>query len=203
MVGNSRPASGAEHHIAHFLELKAIRDEIPHHFHGVNVALGTVLISTLYYMIFSQDFSVFLQHIMEHEFVRSNLQEINSLESRAREGLLRLGYGEQGGQMIATWRQNLLPLAEVEPLIQRLESIWPALQDLVQKFVPAPEYLNRIIHNARIPLSMDYLKYTPELLYQTLVCAKEVRNRFTVLVLVDQLGLLETFSQRIANDYFF
>ena len=59
MVGNSRPTSGAEHHVAHFLELKAVRNEIPHHFHGVNVALGTLLMAMLYYDIFSEGFSSF------------------------------------------------------------------------------------------------------------------------------------------------
>ena len=46
-VGNSRPASGSEHHIAHFLEISGIRRGRPYLAHGVDVACGAVLTARL------------------------------------------------------------------------------------------------------------------------------------------------------------
>lgn len=47
-VGNSRPASGAEHHIAHFWEIEAISKNKPHPLHGNSVGVGTVIVSMIY-----------------------------------------------------------------------------------------------------------------------------------------------------------
>ena len=48
ICGNSRPASGSEHHQSHFLEMDFVRrgEKIP--LHGVKVAIGTLVSITLY-----------------------------------------------------------------------------------------------------------------------------------------------------------
>ncbi len=46
-VGNSRPASGSEHHIAHFLEITGILRARPYLAHGVDVACGSVMTAAL------------------------------------------------------------------------------------------------------------------------------------------------------------
>ena len=51
IAGNSRPASGAEHHMSHFLEMDFLRrgERIP--LHGVKVGLGTMVSLYLYHTI--------------------------------------------------------------------------------------------------------------------------------------------------------
>ena len=48
ICGNSRPASGSEHHLSHFLEMDFVRrgEKIP--MHGIKVAIGTLVSVTLY-----------------------------------------------------------------------------------------------------------------------------------------------------------
>jgi glycerol-1-phosphate dehydrogenase [NAD(P)+] len=48
ICGNSRPASGSEHHQSHFLEMDFVRrgEKIP--MHGIKVAIGTLISITLY-----------------------------------------------------------------------------------------------------------------------------------------------------------
>lgn len=48
LVGNSRPASGAEHHLAHYWEMKAISRGEEHALHGSAVGVGAVVISEIY-----------------------------------------------------------------------------------------------------------------------------------------------------------
>ena len=50
MVGVSRPASGAEHQMAHYWEMDALRRGEEHPLHGNAVGVGTVLASSLYEM---------------------------------------------------------------------------------------------------------------------------------------------------------
>jgi len=45
---NTRPASGAEHHLAHYWDLKAIENNEEHALHGESVGIGTVVICRLY-----------------------------------------------------------------------------------------------------------------------------------------------------------
>lgn len=48
MFGNSRPASGAEHHFSHFWEVDALKRGIDHPLHGNSVAVGAVISAMLY-----------------------------------------------------------------------------------------------------------------------------------------------------------
>ena len=48
LVGNSRPASGAEHHFSHFWEVDALRWGQEHPLHGNSVGVGAVLSASLY-----------------------------------------------------------------------------------------------------------------------------------------------------------
>lgn len=48
IAGNSRPASGAEHHMSHFLEMDFLRRGLPIPLHGVKVGLGTMVSLHMY-----------------------------------------------------------------------------------------------------------------------------------------------------------
>ena len=48
MVGNSRPASGAEHHFSHYWEVDALRWGQEHPLHGNSVGVGAVISASLY-----------------------------------------------------------------------------------------------------------------------------------------------------------
>lgn len=51
MCGNSRPASGSEHHQSHFLEMDFARRGLPIPAHGVKVGLGTMISLELYHYL--------------------------------------------------------------------------------------------------------------------------------------------------------
>lgn len=48
LFGNSRPASGAEHLLAHFWEIDAIAKSKEHPLHGNSVGVGTAVVSSIY-----------------------------------------------------------------------------------------------------------------------------------------------------------
>ena len=51
LCGNSRPASGSEHHQSHFLEMDFARRGLPIPAHGVKVGLGTMISLELYHYL--------------------------------------------------------------------------------------------------------------------------------------------------------
>ena len=46
-VGNSRPASGSEHHLAHFFEITGLLDDKPYYLHGIDVLYGANVTASL------------------------------------------------------------------------------------------------------------------------------------------------------------
>lgn len=48
IAGNSRPASGGEHHTSHWLEMDFVKKGLPVPLHGIKVGLGTLVCITLY-----------------------------------------------------------------------------------------------------------------------------------------------------------
>ncbi|MGN1234600.1 MAG: sn-glycerol-1-phosphate dehydrogenase [Christensenellaceae bacterium] len=57
MAGNSRPASGAEHHMSHFLEMDFLRRGKPIPLHGIKVGLGTMVSLWLYEHLLTAPYS--------------------------------------------------------------------------------------------------------------------------------------------------
>ena len=51
IAGNSRPASGAEHHMSHFLEMDFLRRGLPIPLHGIKVGLGTMVSLRMYHRL--------------------------------------------------------------------------------------------------------------------------------------------------------
>jgi len=51
MLGNSRPASGAEHHLAHYWEMEALKNHVEHALHGNAVGVATVAIARAYELL--------------------------------------------------------------------------------------------------------------------------------------------------------
>ncbi len=48
IAGNSRPASGGEHHTSHYLEMDFVKKGLPVPLHGIKVGLGTLVCISLY-----------------------------------------------------------------------------------------------------------------------------------------------------------
>ena len=77
LQGNSRPASGAEHVISHFWEMKLARESRPPVFHGAKVGLATILVARYYELLRQIDRKEALERLKaarlpdaEHEVTR-------------------------------------------------------------------------------------------------------------------------------------
>lgn len=78
MTGNSRPASGAEHHMSHLWEMEVINDYIDF-YHGEKVGVGLVLASKIYHKaaerMLEEDFQVKDSMPVETDLIRENFNK--------------------------------------------------------------------------------------------------------------------------------
>lgn len=77
MVGNSRPASGAEHHCSHLWEMSAINSPIDY-YHGEKVGVGLCLVTAVYKRALAKlkegNYSVRPTMDVETEFIKENFK---------------------------------------------------------------------------------------------------------------------------------
>lgn len=83
MMGNSRPASGAEHHISHFIEMKPEGLEVEFEaLHGEKVGVGTLLVMEYYQSLLDNKIPEFCDYtsephaMIEHIFGKECAQDI-------------------------------------------------------------------------------------------------------------------------------
>lgn len=136
--GNSRPASGSEHHISHFLEMDFVRrgERVP--LHGVKVAIGTLVSIELY------------------NYLKDNQIEFN-------------GY------------------KEVYKLVEKL---------------PKVEEIKQMLVKMGCPIRFSQIGVRKETAEEAFRKAYTVRDRYTVLTLVNELGLTEKVLPILMEKYY-
>ncbi|MGB9858076.1 MAG: sn-glycerol-1-phosphate dehydrogenase [Dictyoglomaceae bacterium] len=179
-VGSSRPASGAEHHIAHYLEF--LNYEI---FHGIKVGISTLYVINLYERIFKLDLDNtdrYLDYRIEIDQWKEEIKKVfpKNSERIVRENLERIKkfndpfFRKELLERIKLNRDKIYGI--VENLSIKKKEIIRAFDKL--GFSPKPEDWG--IRKEDIQRAIQYALY--------------IRDRFTILTLYQFLGVLKNLS---------
>ncbi len=158
LMGNSRPASGAEHHISHMIEMA------PHGIsstalHGEKVGVGTVLASGEYRRLAAQTAPAW------HSYRPYEREELEAV------------YGETlAGELI---KENQNDVAE-QVIPQRLAENWDAVREIVSH-IPAPETLRVLNHHAGAMTELEEIGVAQAALPVLQDHSPAVRNRLTLM----------------------
>lgn len=162
MMGNSRPASGAEHHISHIIEMEP--ETLGIHssaLHGEKVGVGTALASGVYH----------------------KLAEIADIAPLVKEyppitdALIRESYGDRLFDSIAQENRTDC-MAAVTP--QLLAKQWPAIREIIAQ-IPTREELEALYREIGAKTTLEDLQVDPALLPKLLAYSPLVRNRMTLM----------------------
>ena len=178
MAGSSAPASGGEHLISHYWDMTASAYGLPHNLHGAQVGLGALICSALY------------ECLRERELGGAALRR--AAASAADPARLA--------------RQHLAPLvgtAVAEEIAQEAaakqaakaprEDLWEALAGLVR---PGAE-LRAALQAARASVSAEELGIPAEAVRNAVRHGRLIRNRYTVLDLAADLGVLDDLVEEV------
>lgn len=162
MVGNSRPASCAEHHVSHLWEMKIINDEVDA-LHGEKVSVGLVLVRRKYEEI--------SQAIRQGT---CRLKPYHGLEMK----LLEETFGKKG-LLESTVQENTPdPLEFVDP--EKLMELLPEIGKILDA-IPSSEELTAILKKAGCCYEPEQVGISRELVPMTLQLCPYVRNRLSFL----------------------
>lgn len=161
-VGNSRPASGSEHHLSHYFEITGIVKNRDYLLHGVDVAYSAVKTQKLREKILAL-------HDMPqktHEFDRADW-----------EAHIRQSYGRAAQGVIALQDKLGLYSAGLEKVYREK---WNDILDILRD-VPSSDEMCEILKTA----GMDYADfekfYGSEVIDDAVLYAKDLKDRYTVL----------------------
>ncbi|WP_122638791.1 sn-glycerol-1-phosphate dehydrogenase [Romboutsia sp. Marseille-P6047] len=186
-VGNSRPASGSEHHLSHYIEIQSLLGNFDIPSHGEKVACGTVLTQRLRERLVNTNKE--LEESKEYKF---------SLDEWKKDILSK--YKEASNEIFSLCEKNDT-LSESKRL-ERVNSIHKNKQKIVELLSSGPSSKEIIDIYDSIGLDYDYSFISHEMLQDAVLYAKEIRDRYTISHLLWDLRLLDEYSKVIPNEYY-
>lgn len=170
MVGNSRPASGAEHHISHLWEMEVINGHLDA-YHGEKVSIGLLLA------------------VKTYEKVKKALKK-GTYKVKCHDGLeydkLKEAFGLKGLYEGMLSENTPDPLADID--IKKMESVIPEIITILDK-LPSEAGLYQILNNAGCKKDVKEIGLDEEIIENTLVLSPYVRNRLTFMRMIKLLEL--------------
>ncbi len=168
MVGNSRPASGAEHHLSHLWEMEVLNPHIDA-LHGEKVSVGLMHCARLYERA-KQSIRAGRCHAMPY----AGLEQ----------ALLREAFpGEQRYQGILE-ENDPDPLLGIDP--SELEAALPAIAQVLDQ-IPSAQQLDALLAQGGCTRSMADIGLRDGLVGKSIRLSPYVRNRLTFLRLMKML----------------
>ena len=190
-VGNSRPASGSEHHISHYWEMKFL---FAHHkpvFHGTKVGLATPGVLAMWKKL-AQDGIDFA----------ACRERIKNFDSAAWEALVKDRFeGAAAGVLALEKKTGKNNIEKALKRIDLIEETWPDIKAVIEQELPQPEEVSAILKSVEAPYCPEQIDIDEAMAKDSVILAKEVRVRYGLLQLLWDLGLLEDYSTVFVDYY--
>jgi len=189
-IGNSRPASGSEHHISHFWEMKFLFEGRKPVLHGTKVGIGTVAITYLYGILKTQKIDFEKARATADNFdCKKWEKKITDTYSFAAPGVIKLEENV---------KKNSPETHSVR--IATIEKHWPEIVDIMNS-LPAVSKIEKMLSELDAPINPAQVGVDYQVVVDSIIVAKEVRDRYTILQLLWDLGIADEMAVRVA-DYF-
>ncbi|MEN3185639.1 MAG: sn-glycerol-1-phosphate dehydrogenase [Atribacterota bacterium] len=175
MIGDSRPASGAEHLIAHYLEIMALHRGMNPSLHGLRVGTATALMHRIY--------TRFLQEMPTFSWnQKPNFQE--KME------ILKMSFGPLFPLVAETARKKLTITVPERLKEKSFQATFSAAIEEKLSVLPDPQ---TVLQKAQAPQSLEALGFPHHMVREALLLSRFLRERATILDLLDQMGMLEEY----------
>ena len=170
-VGNSRPASGCEHHLSHYWEMKFIMAGKTPILHGTKVGIGMIIALKLYHMLIEEeiDFDIAMRKDYDKD---AWIEKVSVCYEDAAEGIIKLEEKCHKNDINAR-NQRLL----------KIKGQWTEICQVIKESLPAVEMVEELMKSLHAPIRPEEIGIPFSLVEEGIQIAKEVRNRYTLLQL--------------------
>ena len=168
MVGNSRPASGSEHHVSHLIEMDVITRDNPA-LHGEKVGVAAALVAGKYHALLSLD----PKTLPADAYRGVPVAEITRV------------FGERT-QEVLTAENTPDPLADVDAAT--FIALWPRLKALADETLPTEEAMTRLLVAMGAKSTLEEIDIPASLGDTLWEMSPYVRRRLTLMRLSKLIG---------------
>jgi len=160
-VGNSRPASGSEHHLSHYFEIVGILNSEEYFLHGIDVAYSTVV----------------TQKMREELLALEGVRAAYSHDVSVWEEEIRKRYGAASDGVIALQKKCGFYDKDYETIYREK---WDEIRTILSE-VPSSEKITEILRVAGLDFSEFEELYGMQKIDDCIWYAKDLKDRYTVL----------------------
>lgn len=181
LAGNSRPASGSEHHLSHFWEMLLLQQGRPAVLHGAKVGIGAVLIARRWEQICD----------LQLAEVERKLEIAKSPDQHKEQEAITIAF-PFNPQAIMTGQSEYLSMneGEFEALKENILINWEEIAEIAAD-VPEPEQILSMLKNASAPTGVEEIGLDSRDERNALRYAHYLRSQFTISKLGRILNLWE------------
>lgn len=168
-VGNSRPASGSEHHLSHFFEITGLLNHTPYYLHGIDVLYSAAVTAQLRQKLRALKRPLVAKHPSE----ATRQKEIKRIYTSAADGIISL--------------QNKVGFYD-DLNVQAFDERWDKICCVLSE---APSYETMLTYLEAIGLDIHEFNafYGSNTIQNAILYAKDLKDRYTVLWLCYALGI--------------
>jgi len=189
--GYSRPASSAEHHLAHFWEMSFLFEGREAVLHGAKVGIASVIAAYL-----QSKFAV-----TEIDFDRA-IENTRAFDFDVWADGVREQFRDGADEIIERERESGFYLPENR--IKRIEGIrknLPAMIETIKKYTPSEDGVRELLKKAGGPSSPGDVGISRGIVHNSIIHAKEIRPIVTILQTLSDCCLLEEFAAEAAGRF--
>lgn len=189
-AGNSRPASGCEHHLSHFWEMRYLLEGREAVFHGTKVGIGTVIALKAYEYIAA----------LNPDFAKIKAMPRETFDSW--EASVKKAFLGASDEIIALeMKVGKNSKEKLEARLASIEANWDKIKELASG-TKSSALIKDILLQLDAPTVPSDIGVDREMARQAIMYAKEIRDRYTVLQLLFDLGELENFTDKVLGEYY-
>ncbi len=181
LAGSSSPASGGEHLISHLWDMTASSENRIEELHGAQVGVATLVTAALY------------EHLREIDPLMINVDRI--IENRPRfeeeRAVIRLMHGCFAHEVEQEYQSKRPSDEALRGRLTLLKSRWSELFSTLFDVLRPAVRIREILRKGGAPTTIEAIGLTPLHLKSALLYARHIRNRYTVLDLAADIGILE------------
>ena len=168
-VGNSRPASGSEHHLSHYFEITGLLDNRPYYLHGIDVLYSAAVTAKLREKVLAckPPFTPFALDRAAWE------RDIASVYTKAADGVIAL-------------QDKIDFYGKLDTSV--FEEKWDDICALLRE-APDAAQMEKYVTSIGLDMNEFYRFYGEETINNALRYAKDLKDRYTVLWMAFALGV--------------
>ena len=189
-IGNSRPASGGEHQMSHYWEMKFLFLKKPAILHGTKVGVATVGVLHMYKQLLRDKPDFAAARVAAERYSPEQWEsEIRQVYEAAADGVLTLE--QEAGK---NRKDNVLAR------LDEMEAKWPAFLEMVEK-LPDADVIIGYLKDLDAPYTPAAIDVDDEMVTNAVLYAKDLRNRLGLLQILFDLGWNQEYAAELIGFY--